>query len=307
MNLNTFDMNLLRVLDALLQEASTVRAGKRLGLSQPAVSNALGRLRHAFGDELLVRQGHALVPTDFARRLAAPLREELDRLEALLSAGAFDPAKAELTFRLAGSDFFAELLMPRLGAFLADAAPGIRVQMVDLLRESYAGTIDRYGADLSLVPDEPFAEWIVKMPMFRSSFVVIARQGHKALGSSRKLRSIPIDLFCSLGHVVFSPEGNFSAMGDAALARIGRSRKVKMTLPVFSGVCRTVSESELIALVPRQLAEKLAGTLGLALYRPPMDLAPALIVGIWHRRSNANPAHCWLRERIAEILKPLDE
>lgn len=308
MNFSTFDLNLLRILDALLQEGSTVRAGARIGLSQPAVSNALGRLRHALGDELFVRQGQAMVPTDFARSLSAPLREEIDRIEALLSGpAAFDPGAAALTFRLAGSDFFAEMLMPKLGAKLNEVAPGIRVQLVDLLRDSYVGTIDRYAADLSLVPDESFPDWIERMPLFRSSFVAIARRDHPSLARVVPGEEIPIDTFCDLEHVVFSPEGNFRAMGDAALEEIGRARRVKMTLPVFSGVCRTVSESELIALVPRQIAEKLAGAMPLCLYRPPMPVPIPLIVAIWHRRSHANPAQKWLRARVAEILLPLNE
>lgn len=106
-NFVTFDLNLLRVLDALLREGSTVKAGNRLGMSQPAVSSALSRLRHSLGDELFLRQGQGILPTDYARSLATPLREQLDRLEALLTGpGGFDPATAELIFRIAGSDFF---------------------------------------------------------------------------------------------------------------------------------------------------------------------------------------------------------
>ncbi len=115
MNMAKFDLNLLRVLDALLHEGSTVRAGARIGLSQPAVSAALGRLRHALGDELFLRHGQGLEPTDYARSLEIPLRKALDGLEALLSGpDNFDPATATLTFKLSGSDFFAEMLMPVL-------------------------------------------------------------------------------------------------------------------------------------------------------------------------------------------------
>ena len=111
MNMSAFDLNLLRVLDAMLREGSTVKAGARIGLSQPAVSSALGRLRQALGDELFVRQGKGMEPTDYARSLAIPLREMLDAMEALLwGAGEFDPGKAAQSFKLSGSDFFAEML-----------------------------------------------------------------------------------------------------------------------------------------------------------------------------------------------------
>lgn len=307
MNLSGFDLNLLRVLDALLQEQSTVRAGERIGMSQPAVSNALSRLRLSLGDELFIRQGQKLVPTAFSSRLAAPLREELDRLQALLSGSeAFEPGRARFTFRLAGSDFFAEMLMPKLARLVTGIAPGIRIQLVDLLRDSYIGTIDRYDADLSLIPSEPLPEWIESMPLFRSSFVVIARRDHPQMGEVAAGAEVPVDLLCALEHVVFSPEGNFSAMGDAALERVNRSRRVKMTLPVFSGVLRVVSESDLIALVPRQLAERAAPVLGLNLYRPPIPLPVPVILAIWHRRSHSDPAHRWMRDRVAEVLRPLN-
>jgi DNA-binding transcriptional LysR family regulator len=122
------------VLGALLREGSTIKAGQRIGLSQPAVSAALGRLRQSLGDELFVRQNGRLAPTDFARGLSLPLRQELDRLEAVLtSPSGFDPAATTGVFRITGSDFFAELLMPRLARLLRARAPGLRVQLVDLV------------------------------------------------------------------------------------------------------------------------------------------------------------------------------
>jgi DNA-binding transcriptional LysR family regulator len=307
-NFLTFDLNLLRVLDALLREGSTVKAGNRLGLSQPAVSSALARLRHSLGDALFLRQGQGIVPTDYARALATPLRAQLDQLEALLSGpGGFDPATAELTFRIAGSDFFSDMLMPQLAALLGRSAPGVRVQLVDLVPTSYISSLDRYEADLALLPDGPFPDWVDRAPMFWSSFTVIARRGHPALADLTQGAVLPMDRFCDLGHVLFSPEGNLRAMGDAALAKVGRQRRVVMTLPLFSGVCRAVSSSDSIALVPRQIAVMLAEELGLSLYSAPMPIDAPLIVGAWHRRASSTPAHRWMRQEIAAILRPLNE
>ncbi|WFU11549.1 LysR family transcriptional regulator (plasmid) [Rhizobium sp. CB3090] len=308
MNFATFDLNLVRVLDALLREGSTVKAGEKLGMSQSAVSGALSRLRYALDDQLFVRHGQGLRPTDYARGLALPLRETLDRMEAILSGASFDPKSASITLKLAGSDFFAEMLMPRLAREIHERAPGIRVQLVDLVPNSYIDSLERYEADMALIPDAEFPDWIDRRPLFRSSFTTIARRGNAAIEAAGITlgETLPIDLFCDLGHILFSPEGKTKAMGDAALAKIGRSRKVVMTVPVFFGVCRAVSESDHIALVPRQLAERLADLFGLSLYTPPMPLPPALIVGVWHKRSTGNPAHCWIRNLIAEILLPLN-
>lgn len=307
MNFATLDLNLLRVLDAIFAEGSTVRAGARLGLSQPAVSGALSRLRHALGDPLFVRQGNRLVPTVYAETLRDGLRAELERLEALLApAGAFDPAAASGVFRIAGSDFFAELLLPPLADLLHRTAPGLRVQLVDLVPEDYIQSLERYDADLALIPDAGLPDWVARAPLFRSPFVVIARRSNPAVAGLGDGEVMPVDTFCAQSHVLFSPEGKLSSMGDAALARIGRSRRVVMTMPVFSGVCRSVSASDLIALVPEQLARMLAPELGLRIFRAPVDVAPPLIVGIWHRRADRAPMASWMRARIFDLLKPLD-
>lgn len=309
-NFATFDLNLMRVLDAILTEGSTVRAGEKLGMSQSAVSGALSRLRHALGDVLFVRQGNKLVPTDYASALASPLRDELDRIEAMFAPpAAFEPRKAKGTFRITASDFFAEILMPPLADRIQKTAPGIRTQLVELIPTNYLHSLERYGADLALVPDTEMPDWIERQPAFHSSFSVIARKGHPIVSGCgvRSGATMPMDLFCDLGHVLFSPEGNLSAMGDAALARVGRKRNVVMTVPVFSGVARAVSESDLIALVPRKLAEKMAHGLKLDIFVPPMSIEPALIIGAWHRKSSKNPFHTWVRNQVFELLRPLNE
>ncbi|OWU86127.1 LysR family transcriptional regulator [Oceanicola sp. 22II-s10i] len=309
MNLSGFDLNLLKVLDALLAEGSTVRAGNRAGLSQPAVSAALSRLRHAFNDPLFVRKGRGLEPTDFARSLETPLRETLERIEDMLAGpGAFDPGTAELSFKLSGSDFFAEMLMPGLGDHVGRVAPRMRVQLVDLVPDNYIDTLERYQVDMALIPRMTFPDWVDHRVIFNSTFTTIARRGHPALAEAGIADGdpIPMDLFCTLNHVLFSPEGRLQAMGDAALHKVGRKRTVAMTLPVFSGVYRAVAGSDLIALIPTALARRVAPAAGLTCHAPPMPVDAATICIVWHRRSTNNPAHRWLREQIAALTRPLD-
>ncbi len=310
MNLVSFDLNLLRVLDALLREQSTVRAGERIGLSQPAVSAALGRLRAALNDPLFIRRGNRLEPTDYARALALPLRDILDQLGTLLSGPAeFDPTESVQTFRISGNDFFADLLMPQLAAELQRVAPGIRVQLVDLVPDDYIQTLERYGVDIALAPRMEVPDWVGQRPVFHASFVMIARTGHPRLARAGIGPGdiVPIDLFCDLGHVLMSPEGKLQTIGDRALARVGRRRRVAMTMPFFSGVCRAVAESDLVALIPRQLAHRLAPVLGLEIFHAPVPVDPALLCMIWHHRSTGNPAHRWLRDLVADMLLPLNE
>ena len=117
---------------------------------------------------------------------------------------------------------------------------------------------------------------------------------------------MPMETFCALHHVLFSPEGNLAAMGDAALARVGKRRQVAMTVPVFSGVCRAVSESDLIALVPAQLASKVAEAFELNVFEPPMEIEPALIIGIWHKRFDNASMAAWVRGQVFGLMKELD-
>ncbi|MGS4919637.1 MULTISPECIES: LysR family transcriptional regulator [Mameliella] len=308
-NLLSFDLNLLRVLDALLIEHSTVRAAERLGLSQPAVSGALKRLRQSLGDELFFRSGQKLEATEFALSLKEPLQDILGRVEALIRAqNAFDPATAERSFRISGSDFFAEMLMPALAEHLTAHAPSLRIHLVDLVPDDRVGTLASQDVDFALLPETPLPDWVEGQPVFSSSFSVIARKSHPrttelALSPGDVM---PLDLFCDLGHVLFSTGGNPRGLGDEALARIGRERNVAMTLPVFSGIYRAVAGSDLIALLPTALAHRIADSANLNVFEPPIPVDPARLVLIWHRRFSESPPHLWLRSRITQLLHPLN-
>lgn len=307
MNFATFDLNLLRVLDAVFREGSTVKAARRLGLSQSAISGSLSRLRHALGDPLFVRQGNRLVATDYATGLKEPVMQELERIEKILFPPShFDPLTAQGTFRIAASDFFAEMLMPPLGQLLHRKAPGIRAQLVDLVPQDYVASLERRKADIALIPKTELPDWVSSEELFHSPFKVIARKENPGIVGLKQGQVMPFEVFCTLHHVLFSPEGNITAMGDAALSRVGRQRHVAMTVPVFSGVCRAVRESDLIALVPAQLAADVASTFDLQVFDPPMPIDPPLIVGIWHKRSEHTPLAIWMRDQIFGLMRRLN-
>lgn len=304
-NLATLDLNLLRVLDALLRERSTVRAGERLGLSQPAVSAALGRLRHALNDPILVRQGQSMVPTVFAEGLEEPLHQSLHRLELMLRGRpGFDPQQAAFDFRLSASDYFATTLMPELVCRVAAQAPEVRVQLVNLVPDGHIDPLDRYEVDLALLPQGDFPAWVDSAPLFCSDFVAIARVGHPEVAGVEPGTCLPLDLFCALEHVLCSPEGRWKGLGDAALAKAGRKRRVAVSVPFFQAVLSIVAGSDLIALVPRSLLGPASAQAGLEVYLPPLPLTPPQICMIWHRRHTGDPGHDWMREQIAAILRP---
>lgn len=308
MNMASFDLNLLRVLDALLREGSTVAAGRRVGLTQSAVSAALKRLREALGDPLFVRRGSKLEATDYARSLTVPLREHLESLQRLLSGPeVFDPATATAAFRISGSDFFGEFLMPPLVEAVLREAPGVQLHFMDVVPTNYADTLDRYLADIALIPRQDAPDWIEWRPLFYSTFCLIARAGHPRLAGVGSAEAVPIDLFCDLAHGLMSPEGRPHAMVDTALAKVGRSRRVVVTFPHFSSLCRSVAATDLVAMVPRQVALRAAPEMGLTIHEAPVPLPVPLLGMVWHRRATAAPAHRWLREIVAQILLPLNK
>lgn len=303
MNFATFDLNLLRVFQALLRERSVTRAGDRLALSQPAVSAALARLRHALGDELFLRQGNTMVPTDRALALAAPIAEALGALEATLSAAAgFDPATEARVFTLSGADFFSNLLLPDLFERIAAVAPGITLRLLDNARGDVATLLGEQDVDIALEGPAEIPDWVARGPLFRSPFTVIAAQGMPALNGVPEGAAMPLDLFCALPHALRSVDGSLSGFTDTALARAGRSRRVRLALPHFHAVALAVARGRLIAVVPRQFADAMAPELGLARYAPPMPFPVPDISLYWHRRRDLDPAHQWLRGQVSDAV-----
>lgn len=307
MPLSNLDLNLLKVLNALLRHRSTTRAGEEVGLSQPAVSAALSRLRAALGDDLFLRQGQNFVPTEFARSLEKPLQGALNELQQLLgSRSDWRPETSTEVLRLSGIDFWADMLMPDLARLVFEKAPGMRLQLLDLVPDTSVDMLDKHRIDIALLPRFKTPNWIVSQPLFWSPFVAIARDGHPALRDIAPGALMPMEIFLALNHVLLSPDGKLKAMGDVALAQLGHSRKVSMSQPFFSGVARTVAATDAIALMPLQYVQSKADEFGLTLYQPPVTAEAPMLEMIWHRRRTTNPAHKWLRDQIAALCAPMN-
>lgn len=310
MNFKTFDLNLLRVLDAMLAENNVTRAGERVGLSQPAVSSAINRMRHLLDDPLFVRGGNTMMPTPFAQSLELPVREALDALEYALGGGKpFDPARAERTFRVFGSDYFSEMLIPKLVKRIGDTAPGIRLQLIDTSQRSVLSQLSDDTIDFALAPNFETPEWVARDTVFHSSFLSVAAKDNKRIQRHKIApgQTIPLDLFCDIPQVVFSVSGGFAGLEDQALTKIGRQRRVIVSLADFYGVARTVAQSQMIAVLPSRFAMALSDQLGLTVHPLPFDMPLERLYLYWHRRHAANAQHIWMRELMAEHLEPLDE
>ena len=197
-NLSAFDLNLLKTLDAMLREGTTQAAGARIGLSQPAVSAALARLRAQLGDPLFVREGQRLTPTDFARELEAPLQEALALVETVLAGPeGFDPSTANFEFRMSGSDFFSDVLIPPLLAELRRDAPGVSVHMLDMVFSSNLNAVETFNIDLVFWPRFDRPKHLVAEDVMTSDFITCAPVGHPQLVRAGVSDGdpIPLDLY----------------------------------------------------------------------------------------------------------------
>ena len=298
MNFSAFDLNLLRVFDAMIDACNTTRAAEKVGLSQPAVSAALARLRHATGDPLFLREGNRMVPTARAEAMAAPVRTALAALESTLSAPeAFEPASATRRFRLLGADYFSTLFMPLLSVLVEAEAPGVVLQMLDLAAGP-AKTLADGAVDLCLDIARPVPEWVETERLYQSHLLAVAARGHPQLAGVAPGAVIPMVVFAGLRHAIVAGDGATRGTVDAALDHVGVRRRVVLTLPHFHAVALAVAESTLVAALPAHFARAVAPRLGLEIYRLPVPEPAVQITMYWHSRNAVDPGSLWLREKV---------
>ncbi len=305
MNFAAVDLNLLRVFDAMMLELSTVRAGERVGLSQPAVSSALGRLRHIVGDELFVRDGNRMVPTPRALQLKEPVRTALQQMEeALAGAAQFEPATSEQTFVLLGSDYFSTLLMPRLAQEVVPEAPSVTLQMLDYPSGEVFRLLSEGFTDAAVDREMEPPDWIARQTLFNSYLLCVAAKDHPVLRrhSVEPGARIPADVFCEIPQVMLSMDGGKTGTVDGTLKEHGLARTVAMTVPHFQAVAFAVAASTLLGSLPVHFAQHVAASLPLDIYLPPYDPPKIGVCLYWHKRLDKDPANVWLRGHIGRAL-----
>lgn len=296
MNISTFDLNLLRVLDALLRERNVSRAAERLSLSQPAVSNALNRLRDLLDDPLLVRVGRSMQPTPRALALEAPIRDALQRIEQSLSGDApFEPASSRQRFRIAVTDYVELILMPRLLNLLAERAPGLRIDIQHLSPSLPAEALDKGELDLVLGRFEQVPGRFQRQQWVSETLQLVAHRGHPQLGGG-----LDLPRFLGLRHL-WVHGGQTRGMVDQWLGEQGLARNIVYTTPNYLQAAHIVASSELVAVLPSRLAHYFAGLLPLQLHALPFEVGPFHldIVSLGLRQRDA--ALQWLIEQIVAL------
>ena len=309
-NFRTLDLNLLRVFDEVMAERSLTRAARNLSLTQPAVSNALRRLRETLGDDLVHRSGQGMAPTPRAVAIWPAVREALRQLQESLVPNEFVPAQATLTFVLAMADATAASLIPGLNDTLEQEAPGIALRVIPLTTRDPRELLDNESCDLavgyfpSVVPDlTAKAQNGETMPFFfqrlyEGEYVCVMRKDHP-------LASGPFTLnrYCSARHMLVSFSGRSYGFIDESLAALGRERRVVLTVNQFFTAGRVVANSNLLTVLPRHFVQ-VTGIADQLAQRPlPFKVSPVHVDALWHRRSHQRSAHVWLRQAVTRAAE----
>ncbi|MEM7151268.1 MAG: LysR family transcriptional regulator [Myxococcota bacterium] len=292
------DLNLMVALDALLEDRNVTRAAARVGLTQSAMSHRLRRLRELFDDELLVGGRQGMVPTPRAMALVAPVRRGLLELHAAVrNTTPFDPSTAERRFTIVTSDFADLVILPRVMEYVGRVAPGISMRIQPPSGGSIVQALEHGVADLVMGTGGLEGASLRMRSVCDESFVVILRVGHPILEGRDH---ITVEEYASLGHVVVAHTDQPGVV-DERLAERGLARRTVLRTPYFNGVPFMVARSDLVATIPRAIAEVASNFADLRIVEPPVELPTFRIMATWHERVHRDPAHRWLRELARDM------
>lgn len=295
MNVATLDLNLLRVFDAVLQSRSVTGAAGRLGLTQPAVSNALGRLRQAFGDALFLRTPQGMEPTPYARELAEPVRRALTLLEsALAHAPGFDPATSARSFRFYMSDLGQIEFLPPLVERVRRVAPGVRLEVPVLEPEHVADALASGSLDLAVGFLPALGPPLRRQALFRDPYLCLMRADHSISLLTRKR-------FVEASHVLVTYRGGHRVV-EEALERAGAAQRIVLRVPHFTVVPMVLERTDLILTLPARVARVFEQRGRLKAMPPPVPVPRAEVAMHWHERFDADAGNRWLREQLASLF-----
>jgi DNA-binding transcriptional LysR family regulator len=294
MNVRDVDLNLLRVFDSVLHEHSVTAAAGRLGLTQPAVSNALARLRAQFGDPLFVRTAGGMDATPFARELAAPVRQALALLESALAHGpGFDPATSSRAFRFYMSDLGQIEFLPPLVERVRRDAPGVRLEAVGLEPDDIGGALAAGALDVAVGFLPGLRAPVQRTALFRDPYLCLMRADHP-------IRSLTKKTFLNASHVLVSYRGGHQVI-EEAFERAGLAR-IALRVPHFTVVPMVLERSDLILTLPARVARVYERRGNFKSLPPPVPIPPADVGVHWHERFEADAGNRWLRALVVELF-----
>jgi DNA-binding transcriptional LysR family regulator len=294
MNVRDIDLNLLRVFDAVLRERGVTAAAARLGLTQPAVSNALARLRALFGDALFVRTAEGMDATPFARELGEPVRQALALLESALAHGpGFDPGASSRAFRFYMSDLGQIEFLPPLLERVQRDAPGVRLEAVALEIEDIPEALATGALDLAVGFLPGLGPPVRRRPLFRDPYVCLMRADHPIQNLTRKR-------FMEASHALVTYRGGHRVI-EEALDRAGLSRRIALRVPHFTVAPMVLERTDLVLTLPQRVARVFEKRGNLKSLPPPVPIPPAEVAVHWHERFEGDPGNRWLRDLMTDL------
>lgn len=297
-NIGALDLNLLVALDALLRAGSVTAAAGKLGLSQPAMSHRLRRLRALFDDPLVVPGKRGLVATPRARQLEGRLRRALEELGSIVdSRDDFDPKTATRTFQVCSADLGDLCVMPDILGRLSREAPGLSI-VTRLPWPGMDDALERGELDLIVSGRNAIAPGLVQRKVAETDWLCLARRDHPQIRGRVSLQT-----FVSLGHVLVSPTGSGFGVMDTALAERGLARRIAYRTPHFLGAPHIIAASDLVLTIQTPVAWRMAAVLPLQIFEPPLPLPRGPVYMTFHPRMQADAGHRWLRELTAECTR----
>jgi len=293
MDTRKIDLNLLVTLEALLAERNVTRAARRLGLSQPAVSAQLARLRDLLGDPLLVQAQRGMTPTARALELQQPLFQALAGVRDVVAVGgSFVPATTAMTIAIAGSDHSQHAWLMPFAIAVRAKAPGLRLAFCSARPETLEKQMEQGQVDLAVYPPAYSSGSILSINLPPERYVLIARRQHPIVR-----RGIGLEQFLALEHVIADPSGaNFEGPTDRSLETLGRSRRVVMSVSSFLVAAEVVAQTDLIAIVPQGATRNRKDRL--QILKPPIDIPDLNLLLLWHQRTHSHVGHKWIRDAL---------
>ncbi len=291
------DIRLLSVFDEIYKSRSVTAAAAALDLGQPAVSVALSKLRHQFGDPLFVRTSNGMEPTPFGEGLVRPVRSVLEALDAVTGhRDDFDPASSSRTFRICMTDISQLVLLPRLWKTLSATAPHIRIEVLPLSHD-IARLLESGEADLALGFMPQLEAGFYQNVLFDQKFVCMVSEHHPRIQNELTLQH-----FASEDHAVISSSGSAPVLIDQEIGRLGLNRRISLRIPNFISAALVVEHTDLIITIPERLGAVLKGRGALRSFPVPFKLPDYQVKQHWHERYHNDPGLVWLRRVIADLL-----
>ncbi|HZY17374.1 MAG TPA: LysR family transcriptional regulator [Ramlibacter sp.] len=309
-NFRTFDLNLLRVFDQVMTERNLTRAARNLAMTQPAVSNALNRLRDALGDKLVSRSGYGVEPTARALALWPAVSDALRQLEGALTPGEFVASQANNTFVLAMADATATGVMPGLVEIIERDAPGVSMRVLPLTTRDPRRLLDEGAIDLAVgffpavLADLTAQSQAGARPgfdherLYDGEYVCVMRRDHPLAQGPMTLQR-----FCAARHLLVSFSGRPYGFVDEALAAVGQKRRVVLTVNQFFTAGKVVAGSDLLTVLPRHFISATGMAHDLLVRELPLDVAPVHVESLWHHRQAQRSDHAWLRLAVAAAAR----